>query len=94
MVFGRIIDGFKGQSSIASVNFEELVSVSPPIEKLEEILADTGYGEPVFRLAHTSERLFGTDEEPRLIFYRDNSSWCPYCERVWLQLEEKQVPYK
>jgi glutathione S-transferase len=48
------------------------------------------------RLPWAKERRFGLKEgeEPRVVFYRDNSSWCPYCERVWLQLEEKQVPYK
>ena len=25
--------------------------------------------------------------------YRDTAAWCPYCEKVWLALEEKRVPY-
>lgn len=38
-------------------------------------------------------RLFGTDSTPRVKFYRDHAAWCPYCQRVWLLLEEKRIPY-
>ena len=27
------------------------------------------------------------------MLYRDTAAWCPYCEKVWLTLEEKRVPY-
>ena len=40
-------------------------------------------------------RLFGQDESAvRVTLYRDNHAWCPYCQKVWLWLEEKQVPYR
>ena len=29
-----------------------------------------------------------------MTLFRDNHAWCPYCQKVWLWLEEKQVPYK
>ena len=29
-----------------------------------------------------------------MILYRDKAAWCPYCEKVWLHLEEKRVPYR
>ena len=28
-----------------------------------------------------------------MTLYRDTAAWCPYCEKVWLLLEEKRVPY-
>ena len=40
-------------------------------------------------------RLFGQAEEAvRVTLYRDNHAWCPYCQKVWLWLEEKKVPYR
>lgn len=44
-------------------------------------------------------RLFGHDPAGgeaglRVTLYRDNHAWCPYCQKVWLWLEEKQIPYR
>ena len=40
-------------------------------------------------------RLFGHNESDiRVTLYRDNHAWCPYCQKVWLWLEEKQIPYR
>ncbi len=40
-------------------------------------------------------RLFGHPESAvRITLFRDNHAWCPYCQKVWLWLEEKQVPYR
>jgi glutathione S-transferase len=30
----------------------------------------------------------------QVTLYRDNHAWCPYCQKVWLWLEEKQIPYR
>lgn len=40
-------------------------------------------------------RLFGqTEADIRVTLFRDNHAWCPYCQKIWLWLEEKQIPYR
>lgn len=40
-------------------------------------------------------RLFGASEsDVRVTLYRDMAAWCPYCQKVWLLLEEKEIPYR
>jgi glutathione S-transferase len=52
-----------------------------------------GYGEGSpqhkVRLYHKGN----TIDKVRVTFYRDSASWCPYCQKVWLALEYKQIPY-
>jgi glutathione S-transferase len=53
-----------------------------------------GYGAPSplhkIRLFDESNK----EEDVRITFYRDSASWCPYCQKVWMCLEEKKIPYK
>lgn len=45
--------------------------------------------------AQASLRLFGHPEQDvRVTLFRDHHAWCPYCQKVWLWLEERQVPYR
>ncbi len=45
--------------------------------------------------AQSHLRLFGHSEaEVRVTLYRDHHAWCPYCQKVWLWLEEKRIPYR
>jgi len=40
-------------------------------------------------------RLFDNDpKDIRVVLYRDNHAWCPYCQKVWLWLEWKRIPYQ
>ncbi|MEB3269047.1 MAG: glutathione S-transferase family protein [Leptolyngbya sp.] len=45
--------------------------------------------------AQATLRLFGQPETAvRVTLYRDNHAWCPYCQKVWLWLEEQRIPYR
>lgn len=44
--------------------------------------------------SHATLRLFGQPEASvRTVLYRDHHAWCPYCQKIWLWLEEMRVPY-
>jgi len=43
--------------------------------------------------AYALKRTFGHTGPIRVKLYRDHAAWCPYCQKVWLQLEEKRIPY-
>ena len=64
----------------------------PELEALTDFQIDTVNGPTN---AQARLRLFGQSEaDVRVTLYRDNHAWCPYCQKVWLWLEEKQVPYR
>jgi glutathione S-transferase len=45
--------------------------------------------------AQSRLRLFGQDESAiRVTLFRDHHAWCPYCQKIWLWLEEKRIPYR
>lgn len=45
--------------------------------------------------AQATLRLFGQSESAvRVTLYRDHHAWCPYCQKIWLWLEERRIPYR
>ena len=64
----------------------------PDLEALSPYQVDTLQGPAN---AQANLRLFGAQEsEVRVTLFRDKHAWCPYCQKVWLWLEEKQIPYR
>jgi len=39
------------------------------------------------------KRVFDDEKATRVTFYRDSAAWCPYCQKLWMLLEEKQINY-
>ena len=45
--------------------------------------------------SRSRERFFGADPKAvRVVLYRDHHAWCPYCQKVWLYLEARRIPYR
>lgn len=74
-----------------SLNEKILETETGKTIRAEEDLRANGGGKPH---PDAKIRLFGTkNSEPRVTFYRDTAAWCPYCQKVWILLEEKRIPY-
>jgi glutathione S-transferase len=62
------------------------------LEGLAAVPADPANGPTS---AQSRLRLFGQPEQAvRVTLFRDHHAWCPYCQKVWLWLEEKRIPYR
>jgi glutathione S-transferase len=74
-----------GISEMTVLSWEEL-------EALADLTSDRVNGATN---AQARLRLFGHSEsDVRVTLYRDHHAWCPYCQKIWLWLEEKQIPYR
>ena len=71
-----------------------VLSTPTGVRLLEEAeLRSRGLGPPH---VNAKLRLFepgASEEDVRVVLYRDDSAWCPYCQRVWIALEEKHISY-
>lgn len=48
-----------------------------------------------FNNPYAALRLFNKSESESVVtLYRDKHAWCPYCQKVWLWLELKKIPYR
>jgi glutathione S-transferase len=65
-------------------------SFSATIQEKDDILTTT---ESLPSWEELKEMLPENDIAPKVTLYRDTNGWCPFCERVWLALRVKNVPY-
>ncbi len=70
--------------SIQALAWEDLIKLAP--KEADRINGPTN--------SQATLRLFGKPEDSvRVTLYRDHHAWCPYCQKIWLWLELKQIPY-
>ena len=72
----------------------DLVSKQTPEERAFRSNVEKGIGpaSPLNKIRLFDES--NKEEDIRVTFYRDHASWCPYCQKVWMFLEEKKIPYR
>lgn len=64
----------------------------PSWQELESKLASKDRRVPTS--SSSSSRLSSTSKNTiHVTLYRDSAAWCPYCQKVWMALEETKVPY-
>jgi glutathione S-transferase len=51
-----------------------------------------GVGSPLHKLRLFDES--NNENDVRVTLWRDSASWCPYCQKVWMTLEQKRIPYR
>ncbi len=80
------------------------MSIQNPISSWEELLETARKNTPARRVRRpgqspstapisSSLHKLAPDTTPPVLLYRDTNSWCPFCERVWFALEEKEIPF-
>ncbi|KAL3906186.1 MAG: hypothetical protein SGILL_009371, partial [Bacillariaceae sp.] len=73
---------------------ETLESQQTPEERAfrDNLVKGYGVASPLHKVRLFDES--NKEEDIKVTFYRDSASWCPYCQKVWLTLETKQIPYR
>jgi len=85
-LFGQSTVGDRAETGLTSpLSWEELAALVPPEPDRRQGPAS----------AQANLRLFDQPESAvRVTLYRDHHAWCPYCQKVWLWLEERRIPYR
>ena len=77
-----------------------MVEAAPAHQALSWEALEAMAPEPIDRIngptnAQATLRLFGQPEDAvRVTLFRDHHAWCPYCQKVWLWLELRRIPYR
>lgn len=73
------------RSKLEAVQTEEEKQFRPNLEK------GIGRASPLNTIRLFDES--NTEDDVRVVFYRDSASWCPYCHKVWLSVRFCRLPF-
>ena len=99
-VANSVGSNLKGMQEVDVDEFCNYLNANSSIDSWEQLLDKINTLDNIKRKqqpppsAKATIRLFGQDTKPIVTLYRDSAAWCPYCQKVWLALEEKQISYK
>jgi glutathione S-transferase len=77
-----------GLGTLFSAKADDAAAVLAPEQLVRVTRAPLSWEELDALLPKTSQ------DEPVLTLYRDTNGWCPFCERVWVALRVKKLPFK
>ncbi|CAJ1341001.1 unnamed protein product [Effrenium voratum] len=88
--------GERRATAMASTTWEGLASDARGTDAGQQLLQHwAAKAEGTVPHTDAKVRYFGKErKKPRVKIFRDQAGWCPYCQKVWLLLEEKQVDYE
>uniref|UniRef100_A0A7R9W8A9 GST N-terminal domain-containing protein n=1 Tax=Pseudictyota dubia TaxID=2749911 RepID=A0A7R9W8A9_9STRA len=85
-------------ASTVPSSWDDIRSILESVQTDEEKNFRTNVARGIGRASPLNKiRLFdetNSEKDIRVTFYRDHASWCPYCHKVWMCLEEKRIPYR
>ncbi len=78
-----------GHHALAPLTWQELDQLAAPLRDRAPAPEDGPTS------AQALLRSFGASPASvRVTLHRDHHAWCPYCQKVWLWLEEARIPYR
>jgi len=82
-------------SASVSANIVSPLASASTSSNTEAIIASSSWEDLEGTLSTLqAEHGYSDDREPVLTLYRDTNGWCPFCERVWIVIRAKNLPYR
>lgn len=72
-------------------NWQELLEIAKPQASVKWEIRPGKSPSTVSISTHLEQIPHG--QKAPVLLYRDTNAWCPFCERVWFALEEKEIPF-